>query len=324
MSHARERAEKICLNCNAELHGKYCHVCGQENIDPRESIWSIVTHFFNDITHFDGKFFKTVGTLIAKPGFLPLEYLNGRRARYLHPIRLYVFTSAIFFLIFYNYSAPDFSASASREVKPGEIPSVSDVILNPIDSIAAINQRENDYKTIAEYDSIQRTLPESERDNWITRKVTERNILRTNKYNGRGDLMLSSVLDNFLHTFPYLLFASLPICAFFLQILYFRNRNNVYSGNAIFLVYLYVFSFIMLLVYLLISSIESAYHLRWLEWFKILLFLYVSYYTAKAMKRYYQQGRFVTVLKFIAFNILSLAAIIFLFIVFLVLSILKV
>ncbi len=69
MSHSKERHEKICLNCNAELTGRYCHVCEQENIEPKETVWGLVSHFFYDITHFDGKFFSTARYLITKPGF---------------------------------------------------------------------------------------------------------------------------------------------------------------------------------------------------------------------------------------------------------------
>lgn len=102
MSHSAERKEKNCLNCGAEVLGRYCQVCGQENIEPRESFWHLVTHFIYDITHFDGKFFSTLKYLLFKPGFLSKEYLKGKRASYLHPIRMYVFTSAFFFLIFFS------------------------------------------------------------------------------------------------------------------------------------------------------------------------------------------------------------------------------
>jgi hypothetical protein len=102
MSHLKERTEKTCLNCHAELHGRYCHVCGQENLEPKESVWHLVNHFFQDITHFDGKFFSTVKYLLTKPGFLSKEYMVGRRASYLNPIRMYVFTSAFFFLVLFS------------------------------------------------------------------------------------------------------------------------------------------------------------------------------------------------------------------------------
>jgi len=63
----------------------------------------MITHFVFDLFHFDGKFFSTLKYLLFKPGFLSQEHLRGRRATYLHPIRMYVFTSAFFFLIFFNF-----------------------------------------------------------------------------------------------------------------------------------------------------------------------------------------------------------------------------
>ena len=102
MSHLNERELQNCLNCNAQVHGKYCHICGQENIEPTETVWHLVAHFFNDITHFDGKFFSTLQFLIFKPGFLSAEYKMGRRASYLNPVRMYIFTSFLFFLIFFS------------------------------------------------------------------------------------------------------------------------------------------------------------------------------------------------------------------------------
>ncbi len=102
MSHLPERTEKNCLNCGAEVQGRFCQVCGQENTETKESFWQLLTHFVYDITHFDGKFFSTLKYLLFKPGYLSREYIRGKRATYLHPIRMYVFTSAIFFLLFFS------------------------------------------------------------------------------------------------------------------------------------------------------------------------------------------------------------------------------
>ena len=117
MSHAPERKEKDCLNCGALVQGRFCQVCGQENIVPHESFWSMVHHFFADITHFDGKFFSTVGILVRKPGFLSAEYVKGRRNSYLNPVRMYVFTSALFFLIFFTLFNPhDINFSSKKMI----------------------------------------------------------------------------------------------------------------------------------------------------------------------------------------------------------------
>lgn len=70
----------------------------------------MATHLVYDIMHFDSKFFDTLKYLLLRPGFLTKEYLRGRRASYLHPIRMYVFTSAIFFIIFFSFI-----------IRPGEI-----------------------------------------------------------------------------------------------------------------------------------------------------------------------------------------------------------
>jgi len=84
------------------VHGRYCHVCGQENTEAKETFWHLLTHFVYDITHFDGKFFSTLKYLLFRPGYLSEEYLRGKRMSYLNPIRMYVFTSAFFFLIIFN------------------------------------------------------------------------------------------------------------------------------------------------------------------------------------------------------------------------------
>jgi hypothetical protein len=69
MSHLPERKEKNCGNDGTHVVGKYCHECGQENVEPKETVWQLVSHFFTDITYFDGKFFITLKDLLFKPGF---------------------------------------------------------------------------------------------------------------------------------------------------------------------------------------------------------------------------------------------------------------
>lgn len=118
MSHHQERKEKNCLNCNAVVAGRFCQTCGQENIEPKESFWVLATHFIHDLTHFDGKFFGTLKYLLFKPAFLSHEYLRGRRTSYLHPIRMYVFTSAVFFLIFFNFYQHEEELKLNEVKKP--------------------------------------------------------------------------------------------------------------------------------------------------------------------------------------------------------------
>ncbi|MBC7904972.1 MAG: DUF3667 domain-containing protein [Gemmatimonadaceae bacterium] len=169
MSHNKERSEKICLNCNAELNGRYCHLCGQENTEPKESFWSLITHYAYDITHFDGKFFSTVKYLVTKPGFLSSEFMAGRRASYLHPIRMYVFTSAFFFLIFFSlYKFENVNLAGGTKLTPAAIDSIRNVEVEVQEALllgaktqkdsakilASINKiRRNDYRVVTVKDS---------------------------------------------------------------------------------------------------------------------------------------------------------------------------
>lgn len=115
MSHLKERKDKDCLNCGAQVQGRYCHICGQENTEPHESFWALIQHFIFDLFHFDGKFFESVKYLLFRPGFLTKEYMRGRRLAYLNPIRMYIFTSAIFFLLIFNF----FTSGLNEEFEEG-------------------------------------------------------------------------------------------------------------------------------------------------------------------------------------------------------------
>lgn len=118
MSHGNERKEKVCLNCNARVFGPYCHVCGQHNIEPKETFIGLIVHFFNDITHFEGKFITSLKYLLFRPGFLTKEYERGRRASYMNPVRMYVFASAFFFILFFAF----FSDTKEDIIKLNENP----------------------------------------------------------------------------------------------------------------------------------------------------------------------------------------------------------
>ncbi len=98
MSRHHLRHDKNCLNCGFPVEERFCSRCGQENLEPKESVGHLVGHFFADLTHFDSKLFVTLKDLIIRPGFLTREYVAGRRVAYLNPIRMYVFISAIFFV----------------------------------------------------------------------------------------------------------------------------------------------------------------------------------------------------------------------------------
>lgn len=100
MSKSKLRKDKTCLNCRHVVEQKFCPNCGQENSDTRKTFHHLFIHFFEDLTHYENAFWKTIRNLILRPGSLTREYLSGKRLSYLAPVRLYIFISFItFFLI---------------------------------------------------------------------------------------------------------------------------------------------------------------------------------------------------------------------------------
>ncbi len=88
-----------CLNCGTLLTGLYCSSCGQKKRPSQIGFRDFVHDLIHEFLHLDGKFARTMGLLLKRPGQLTIEFLDGRRARYISPLRLYLVWSAVFFTL---------------------------------------------------------------------------------------------------------------------------------------------------------------------------------------------------------------------------------
>lgn len=353
MSHQPERKEKDCLNCGNFVRGRYCHVCGQENIIPKQNFWGLIRHFIYDIFHFDGKFFDTLRYLIFRPGFVPKEYIKGKRNSYLDPIRMYLFTSAVFFLVFFSiedvskiFDSTDkksmtrlerYSKAAAIKFQLQQNP--SDSLLNyKLALLLDTTKRIKLKKTDSVYSDSFSILLEGER--WLMQPVTDSSDFNTNlserswferklkasleeKKRSYGDdtsKWLADLLIEFLHKLPYLLFISLPLFALLLKLLYIRNKNIFYSDHAVFTLYHYIFSFILMLLTIVINVLSAKLGWVFLKWMTNILLLWWVIYLFQGMKNFYGQGWFKTFGKFLLLNFLGVFVLVILFIVFLLLS----
>ena len=111
------RKENDCLNCGTILEGKFCHKCGQENLQMKESFGHMMNHAISDYFHFDDQFFSTIKPLFLKPGFLSNEYMAGRRIRYLHPVKMYIFISLIYFVLLFQTSFKPVTVTETNDKK---------------------------------------------------------------------------------------------------------------------------------------------------------------------------------------------------------------
>jgi hypothetical protein len=97
------RESSACPNCGETLVGDYCHGCGEKRPEARDLS---VKHFLKDaaqeLTSLDSKLYHTLRALLFRPGLLTLEWVAGRRGRYLKPLNLCL---ALFALQIFAYTA---------------------------------------------------------------------------------------------------------------------------------------------------------------------------------------------------------------------------
>ena len=92
-------AGTACQNCGAVLLGEHCYACGQPVKGLVRHFSSILGDFFDTVLNIDSRVFRTLGPLLLKPGYLSNEYFEGRRVRYVSPVRLFVFLSIVTFFV---------------------------------------------------------------------------------------------------------------------------------------------------------------------------------------------------------------------------------
>jgi hypothetical protein len=355
VSHQPERKAKNCLNCGARVVGRYCHICGQENIETKESFWSLTKHFVFDIFHFDGKFFHTLKYIFVKPGLVAREYCLGKRMSFLHPIRMYLFTSAIFFIVFASVNNISFGTSKNilgkvmsrkdrlelaadykeRLKQDPEDSSISKIIALLTDTtkkvtgdeILAMDAKQfftisgRRYNSVKEYDSIQNSLSSGERDGWFIHMLRKKTMMYNEKYKGRTAEASKIIGESFLHRLPYMLFLSLPFFALILKLLYRRHKIFYYSDHAIFTIYHYILSFILLLIMFSVSTLQERTGWNFLSYLGVIFFLAWPGYLLLELKNFYKQGWVKTAGKFILLNLMGSIVIFILFAAFLILSI---
>lgn len=339
MSHFKERKEKNCLNCNAQVAGRYCHVCGQENVEIEESFLQLASHFAYDIIHYDGKFWKTLKVLLLKPGFLTREYLRGKRASYLHPIRMYVFTSAVFFIVLFGFiikkdSVQEASEAMNKQQVNERIAQLQDSLRQTKDSARIVKVQEEihglqlrvnkndgfaiDFSmddstqnkstggksklpaTIEEYEARQDSLPEADKDSWLESVINKKQIVVNSKYGGNDKRFQEDFLEKSLHAIPQIMFVTLPFLALVLWLLYVRRRKQYfYVDHLVLMVHIYIAIFISLLLMYGLGGLHSVSGWGIFSWLETIAGIYIFLYCFLAMRNFYRQGYIKTSIKYL-------------------------
>ena len=317
-----------CLNCGTHMRGQYCGHCGQRGSNRLISLWELVRDAFGDIFELDSRLWQTLVPLLIRPGLLTHDYLQGRRARYMPPFRMYLVLSLLFFLVaFFNpretfrifYDPQDLAEAEAEEQRQAEEAleelAADGIIVGgaqvPEEAREEVEDHEGGFNIRINDDGSAETGCEIEDFNidgpaWLKRRLTPERVLRVceqiRKDNGRQ--FLSNLVDNI----PVALIVLLPLMALVLKALYPLSRRY-YVEHLLFFVHFHAFFFLILVLQILLSRLTTLLPVP--EAIGTLVIIaasfYVPVYLFISMRRVYGQGRFLTSLKYIVLTVSYLA-----------------
>jgi hypothetical protein len=101
-----------CLNCGAPMSGPWCHACGQPVKGMVRHFGSIMGDVLDTLFEYDNRIWRTLVPLYLRPGRVTVDFLAGRRMRYVLPFRLFFVLSVVAFLTLQFVAVPDIDFGA--------------------------------------------------------------------------------------------------------------------------------------------------------------------------------------------------------------------
>ncbi len=93
-----------CKNCGEIVADRFCTTCGQLASDFHRPFWELISGSLADLFSLDGRLLRTLPVLMFRPGRVTRNYLDGQRARYVPPFRMFLMASLVFFLTVFTLS----------------------------------------------------------------------------------------------------------------------------------------------------------------------------------------------------------------------------
>ncbi|WP_130735319.1 DUF3667 domain-containing protein [Flavobacterium sp. J27] len=324
-----------CLNCETPLDvsEKYCHHCGQLNSTKKITISDFIEEFLSNFYAYDSRLRNSIISMFTKPGLLAKEFNEGKRQKYANPFRLFLSVSILLFLsmsLSNKYSQPEKTASSTsiNSNKPEELSKliINDSLANPEqeklkkkiekqiesrrdfhkDSIYTNQELSKNslgfYYGLSSFRNFNLKYPnksESEAlkelgydDNQLNRYIYSKSkLFKTND-------IKSELTEYFYQKLPFLIFLSLPIITIIFWMMFYSRKIN-YTEHLIFSYTYFTFLFICLILYNTIDIFYSTVADFLMGFYTIILF---PFYLYRSLRNFYQQNRWITILKFVILN----------------------
>jgi hypothetical protein len=313
-----------CPNCDQLLWGQYCANCGQRARTRMITLWELLKDAGDLIASLDSRLWRTLGLLLFRPGRLTVDYLEGKRARYVPPFRLFISASIVFFFVaslLTDFDIGDdvvINGNTQQQEAPtpaapeGELPATPSIEAppatppepatgeQPLDFNVTVGGAKFDEMCNVDYQGVPDWFAElvpQER----ARDICERITL------DRGRSFVRAVLSNI----PAMMFLFLPVMALVMKLSY-PLSGRYYAEHLLFLVHYHSFFYIFSLLLILIEQggerlapgtlptglINSA------------AFIYLMVYLFRALRHVYGQGFWLTLFKYVLMGLSYLFALV--------------
>lgn len=310
MTELTTNTERPCLNCGAPLYESFCSRCGQKELEVKRPLTGLLKELVHAIFELDGRAYRTVFFLFCKPAYLSREYIEGRRASFTPPLRLFLILSIIFFFMISASSLiQTLDSSLSGETSTN----------NELITISNLNDEE----TGERIDEEQEALSEDNREdideviefigNIVVPNLNEETNANLVAFlSNQVRIKFSRILDDpnefFYGSLDYITFFILmmmPLLAMILKILYFFSKQ-FYVEHMILTLHNHTFLILAMIIRMplsilgegtvaIISPLASLASTLLAIW--MVIYLYLS------LKIYFRQGYLLTTFKFITATI---------------------
>ena len=319
-----------CRNCGTDLKGPFCYYCGQPDRNFMRFFPALLRDLMEDLLDLDSRFMRTIKPLLFKPGRMTRDYMQGRRFRYAPPMRLYIFSSIVFFLLAALLSTD--AITINKENNEGHILISTDsgenqqTVEDALDKLPADVREQIDAEEVlaeateldeerhgVELDDIQfNDKPWNRETNpvdikwlpdWLNDRINdevEESPQKADQINENPNLIIDKVFD----ILPATMFVLLPLVALIFKFWYMFAKR-FYVEHLIFALHNHAFIFISLILILLANETgtllaEYGYlaAATGIEWLVVAISIWIPLYMLISLRVVYQQNWVLTVGKY--------------------------
>lgn len=281
-------AATACPNCAAAVSGNFCHECGQETVLHPASTREFVHEFIGHYVALEGKLWKSLWLLLFRPGRLSLEYIKGRRVRYVQPLRLYLTFSLIFFALMKYDGQHELQVGTGKKLAPAA--AAAPDAKTRSGGEAGIIQEDNPDELRAGTKGVR---------DWVggySPHIAEKMSEFIDMPKEEKEQVLTSAFYAYV---PYAVFFMMPLFALYLKVLYLGSGKR-FGEHLLFALHANAFAFVAM------TLMQLARHVFNFWLIKTLFVLWLAFYLPIAMRHVYGGGRILTGLRWIVLMLLHL------------------